>query len=88
MLAARPASGTIYRVGQASAPVNPRATQVGIADHSNVGPGAKIGAQAGVRGNIPAGESWVGSPAMPIGQTSRIFAAMKDLPAMWKAWEK
>lgn len=64
------------------------AGQVGIADHSNVGPGAKIGAQAGVRGNIPAGESWVGSPAMPIGQTSRIFAAMKDLPAMWKAWQK
>lgn len=40
--------------------------RAGIADHINVGPGARIAAAAGVMKDIPAGETWAGTPARPI----------------------
>ncbi len=62
--------------------------QVGLADHSYVGAGARLGTRSGVRGQVPAGETWLGAPAMPIGLTMRIFAASRDLPEMWRTWMK
>ena len=39
--------------------------QAGIADHITIGDGARIAAQAGLVRDVPAGESWGGTPAMP-----------------------
>lgn len=56
--------------------------QVGLADHSTVGAGARIGAQSGVHGTIPAGETWLGTPARPISVARRIYASLPQLPAL------
>ena len=40
--------------------------RAGIADHINIGAGARIAAAAGVMKDVPPGEMWVGSPARPI----------------------
>jgi len=40
--------------------------RAGVADHLTIGPGARIAAAAGVMKNVPAGESWGGSPARPV----------------------
>jgi UDP-3-O-[3-hydroxymyristoyl] glucosamine N-acyltransferase len=37
--------------------------QVGVADNLTIGEGARVGAQSEVMSNIPAGQSWLGSPA-------------------------
>ena len=55
------------------------AGQAGIAGHLNVGMGARIGAQSGVMRDVPAGEEYIGSPAMPARQFMRQIAAMKGL---------
>ncbi len=39
--------------------------QVGVADGVTIGAGARIAAQSGVIRDIPAGETWGGTPAMP-----------------------
>jgi len=39
--------------------------QVGIADHLTIGEGAQVGAKSGVMHDVPAGERWLGTPAMP-----------------------
>jgi len=58
------------------------AGQVGFADHLTIGDGAVLGAQAGVPEDVPAGERRLGTPALPILQAKRIFAAQKQLPEM------
>ena len=58
------------------------AGQVGFADHLTIGDGAVLGAQAGVPEDVPAGERRLGTPALPILQAKRIFAAQKQLPDM------
>ena len=40
--------------------------RAGVIDHITVGPGARIAATAAVMKDVPAGESWAGSPARPI----------------------
>ncbi len=60
--------------------------QVGVADHTVIGAGAKIGAQSGLHGEIPRGETWLGTPALPISVMRRVYAMTKDLPAMWRDW--
>ena len=40
--------------------------RAGISDHIVIGKGARIAAAAGVMKNVPAGESWGGSPARPV----------------------
>jgi UDP-3-O-[3-hydroxymyristoyl] glucosamine N-acyltransferase len=45
--------------------------RVGIADHVTVGSGARLAASAGVVKDIPAGESWGGTPAQPVRQWIR-----------------
>ncbi len=52
---------------------------VGIADHLTIGDGARIAASSGVMHNIPAGESWGGTPATPMGDTLRLIAIQRDL---------
>lgn len=42
--------------------------QAGLAGHLNIGTGTKIGAQAGVLKNIPAGQEYSGTPAVPVRQ--------------------
>ncbi|HNC96137.1 MAG TPA: UDP-3-O-(3-hydroxymyristoyl)glucosamine N-acyltransferase [Myxococcota bacterium] len=56
--------------------------QGGMADHSIVGAGARIGAQSGVHGEVPAGETWLGTPARPISEMRRIYASLPQLPAL------
>ncbi len=55
--------------------------QAGVAGHLRIGKGARVGAQAGVMGDIPAGQDWVGSPAMPARETFRQIAALRRLAA-------
>ncbi|HEY5289018.1 MAG TPA: UDP-3-O-(3-hydroxymyristoyl)glucosamine N-acyltransferase [Caulobacteraceae bacterium] len=45
--------------------------RVGIADHVNIGAGARLAASAGVLKDVPAGESWGGTPAKPVRQWFR-----------------
>lgn len=42
------------------------AGQVGVAGHLKIGSMAKVAAQSGVTKDIPAGEEWMGYPAMPM----------------------
>ena len=53
--------------------------QVGLAGHITVGQGARIGAQAGVMRDVPAGEEYIGSPAMPIKQFMRQIIKLNHL---------
>ena len=53
--------------------------RVGLADNITVGTGAMIGATAAVMNDIPAGEKWVGSPAMPAKEFFRGVAALRKL---------
>ena len=40
--------------------------RVGVADHLVIGAGARLAADAAVMRDVPAGETWAGSPAQPI----------------------
>jgi UDP-3-O-[3-hydroxymyristoyl] glucosamine N-acyltransferase len=55
--------------------------QAGLVGHLEIGSGARIGAQAGVPNDIAAGETVLGSPAVPIRQHHRQVAALKRLAA-------
>lgn len=51
--------------------------RVGIADHLKIGDGARLGADAAVMRDIPAGETWAGSPAQPIREFMRETAWLR-----------
>jgi UDP-3-O-[3-hydroxymyristoyl] glucosamine N-acyltransferase len=53
-----------------------------FADNLFIGAGARVGGGSGVMDNIPAGETWAGYPARPIGDTMRIVAATAKLPEL------
>jgi UDP-3-O-[3-hydroxymyristoyl] glucosamine N-acyltransferase len=53
--------------------------QAGVKDHIIMGDGAQLAAQAGLGHDVPAGEAWGGSPAMPAGQWLRSWAQYKEL---------
>ncbi len=40
--------------------------RAGVADHVNIGDGARIAAAAGIMKDVPAGETWGGSPGRPL----------------------
>lgn len=40
--------------------------RAGVADHVDIGAGARIAAAAGIMKNVPAGETWGGSPGRPL----------------------
>ena len=48
--------------------------RVGIADHVHIGAGARLAAASGIFRDIPAGETWGGSPARPLRQYLREIA--------------
>lgn len=53
--------------------------QAGIADHCRVGPRARLAAQSGVIGDVPADETWGGTPAVPHPQWMRGAAELARL---------
>jgi UDP-3-O-[3-hydroxymyristoyl] glucosamine N-acyltransferase len=52
--------------------------QAGIADNLTIGEGAKIGAKSGVYADIPAGETWLGIPAMRGREFWRAMAVLRS----------
>ena len=55
---------------------------------STIGHGARMAAQAGVFGDVPAGETWSGYPARPHREALRAQAAMFKLPSLIRALER
>ncbi len=55
------------------------AGQVGLAGHLNIGDGVTVGAKSGLMNDIPAGETWMGSPAMPKQAFWRLQANLRRL---------
>jgi UDP-3-O-[3-hydroxymyristoyl] glucosamine N-acyltransferase len=55
--------------------------RAGVADHVTIGAGARVGAAAGVMKDIPAGETWGGSPARPIRRWMRETAWLAKMAA-------
>jgi UDP-3-O-[3-hydroxymyristoyl] glucosamine N-acyltransferase len=55
------------------------AAQGGLTGHLRIGKGARIGAQAGIMRDVPAGESVLGSPAVPVRQFFRQVAVLTRL---------
>ena len=55
------------------------AGQAGFAGHVRVGRGAKVGGQAGVMSDIPAGAEVMGSPAQPVKTFFRQIATLRHL---------
>lgn len=53
--------------------------RAGLADHLHIGDGARIAANAGCMKDIPAGETWAGSPAMPIRRYMREVTTLAKL---------
>jgi UDP-3-O-[3-hydroxymyristoyl] glucosamine N-acyltransferase len=64
------------------------AGQVGISGHHTIGKGATLAAQAGVFGDIPAGETWSGYPARPHKEALRAHAALFRLAPLIRRLEK
>ena len=56
---------------------------VGIADHVRIGEGATIGARSGVHKDVPAGETWIGAPAMPHRAFARSLYLQRKLEEIW-----
>lgn len=63
------------------------AGQVGIAGHLKIGNRVSVGAQSGVMHNIPDGEKWLGSPAVPERQAKRQYIGIQRLPDLPRQWE-
>jgi UDP-3-O-[3-hydroxymyristoyl] glucosamine N-acyltransferase len=55
--------------------------QAGITGHLNIGRKARIAAQSGVMKDVPEGEEWAGSPAMPARSAYRQLVVLKRLAA-------
>lgn len=52
---------------------------VGVADHARLGDGARVAASSGVLSDIPAGETWGGTPAVPLRDALRNAAALRNI---------
>jgi UDP-3-O-[3-hydroxymyristoyl] glucosamine N-acyltransferase len=50
-----------------------------VAGHLRIGAGARVGAQAGVMADVPAGAEYAGSPAQPARDAFRQIAALRRL---------
>jgi UDP-3-O-[3-hydroxymyristoyl] glucosamine N-acyltransferase len=60
------------------------AGQVGVADHLTIGDGAVVGAQGGVAQSVPPGAKMLGTPARPIVEAHRMFAASMKMADLLK----
>jgi UDP-3-O-[3-hydroxymyristoyl] glucosamine N-acyltransferase len=58
------------------------AGQVGLAGHLKIGNGVTIAAQSGVMHDVPDGQKWFGSPAMPDRKMKRQVLAQHQLPTL------
>jgi UDP-3-O-[3-hydroxymyristoyl] glucosamine N-acyltransferase len=59
--------------------------QVGFAGHIHIADGSRFGAQSGIAHSVKEPhKTWLGSPALPIGESRRIIAAMRSLPELLK----
>ena len=58
------------------------AGQAGIADHVHLGDGAVIGGKTGVHRDMKGGQSYFGTPAVPIAEAARNMMALRRLPEM------
>ncbi|MCH2203486.1 MAG: UDP-3-O-(3-hydroxymyristoyl)glucosamine N-acyltransferase [Fuerstiella sp.] len=61
------------------------AGQAGIADHVHLAEGAIIGAKTGVHRNMKGGQSYFGTPALPIAEAARNMMALRRLPEIRNA---
>jgi UDP-3-O-[3-hydroxymyristoyl] glucosamine N-acyltransferase len=59
------------------------AGQAGLVGHITLGDGAQVGAQSGVSNSIPAGQVFMGSPALPLRDYKRMKAIQKKLPEVY-----
>lgn len=55
------------------------AGSVSISDGVRIGKGATIGARSGVINDVPAGETWLGTPAMPAREAAANYAQFRTL---------
>ncbi|MEQ8844214.1 MAG: UDP-3-O-(3-hydroxymyristoyl)glucosamine N-acyltransferase [Phycisphaerales bacterium] len=55
------------------------AGSVGVSDGVTIGQGSTIGARSGVINNVPAGETWLGAPAMPARDAAANYAQFRTL---------
>lgn len=62
--------------------------RVGIADHLTIGNGVQVGASSGVMHDIPDGERWLGTPALPAKTALRQFTALRKLASTDKKPQK
>lgn len=58
--------------------------QAGLAGHLHIGKGAKIAAKSGVMTDVPAGETYVGAPAMPNREFFKQVVTLKKLATKGK----
>ncbi len=64
------------------------AGQVGIGDHAHLGSRSVLGPKAGVHGDIPEGQRYVGVPAVPEVECYRSVLALQKLPEMRQQFRK
>ncbi|MEL6202673.1 MAG: UDP-3-O-(3-hydroxymyristoyl)glucosamine N-acyltransferase [Pseudomonadota bacterium] len=62
--------------------------RVGIADHLTIGDRVQIAGTSNVMNDIPAGERWGGSPAVPMQEAFRQYAALRKLTASYRKKDK
>ena len=58
------------------------AAQVGIAGHVTIGSQSKLGGRAGVTKDVPAGQTYLGFPAVPAHEERRRIASVNRLPKL------
>jgi UDP-3-O-[3-hydroxymyristoyl] glucosamine N-acyltransferase len=61
---------------------------VAVGDHRRVGAGARVGARSSVLNDVPAGETWLGEPAMPARQAAANYAAWRNLSDLARTVKK
>ena len=64
------------------------AGQVGLAGHMKVGDRVQVGAQSGVMSSIPAGQTYLGYPAMPQREALKQMAILRKLPDVYKQFQQ
>jgi UDP-3-O-[3-hydroxymyristoyl] glucosamine N-acyltransferase len=62
--------------------------QAGLVGHITIGDRTQIGAQAGVTNSVPPDQVLLGTPAWPLKETHRIWAAWHTLPELYRRVRK
>jgi len=60
------------------------AGQVGIVGHLNIGNNVKIGAQSGIEHDIKDGDAFLGTPALEVGKTRRLYVYWRNFDQLVK----